>query len=84
MSTLHTLQQAKRALGCQTVLTLVGPSQHELNQLMESLWRKIDDFDLRFSRFITFSELSNFNLNAGKLIQVSPEFIDLLDRKSVV
>ena len=75
---MYTFQQTKRALGCQAVLTLVGENQQELEKIMAELWHKIDEFDLRFSRFITFSELSNFNLNAGKLTKVSTDFIELL------
>lgn len=74
----HILQESKRALGCQTTLTLVGKNKHQLEQYMHDLWSQIEDFDLRFSRFITFSELSNFNLNAGKKTTISPEFHKLL------
>jgi thiamine biosynthesis lipoprotein ApbE len=72
-------QQQFKALGSEVAITLVG-SQYEayVTSIFNELHIKVDDFEKRFSRFITSSELTFFNSSAGQKTRLSLQFIDLL------
>ncbi len=72
----HLSQQTKTALGSQVLLTIVSDEPGE--ELLEQLWRKIDSFEARFSRFKTDSELTQFNHAAGHETPISSEFRAIL------
>ncbi len=71
-------QQTKQALGSAAYLTLVVPTNRQPDDLFADLWRYIDEFEQRFSRFLAISELSACNKAAGSKHMVSPEFRQLL------
>ncbi|HSX31018.1 MAG TPA: FAD:protein FMN transferase [Candidatus Saccharimonadales bacterium] len=73
-------QQTKYALGSAAYLTLVLPDDEVPNHWFEELWRRIEVFEQRFSRFRPDSELSDFNHSAGKQVAVTKEFRTLLVR----
>jgi thiamine biosynthesis lipoprotein len=72
------LQQTQTALGSQALLTLVANDENTAQAIFESLWRQIIDFEQRFSRFKSDSELSQFNSNAGSTTKVSKQFHAML------
>ena len=76
---LHKYHQSRLAVGSDCTLCLVtDSSETEANQLFDSLWKVIFQFERRFSRFIPNSELSVFNRSAGLDITISPEFKSIL------
>lgn len=72
------LQQKKHKLGSDAIITLVLDDVADEARIFKELWRIIDEFEARFSRFRAESELSYFNRNSGQRVKVSAEFIDLL------
>jgi thiamine biosynthesis lipoprotein len=72
------LQQSRHALGSQATLTLIAQDNQTVEELFSKLWRLIEDFEQRFSRFRVTSELSSVNAHAGKKMIVSPQFRKLL------
>lgn len=73
---LEQFSETKLALGCDTTLTIVTSSDPEL--IFAKLWHHIFMFEKRFSRFLPSSELSIFNVNAGKESVISKEFKSIL------
>ena len=72
-------QEHRRALGSEAVITLIGPEgDPRLPAILGSIWRQIDDFERRFSRFLSDSELSRLNRSPGEKFSASPEMIALL------
>lgn len=71
-------QQIDHKLGSEAVVTLVVDSTVKISSLFTELWKYVDDFEQRFSRFRQDSELSHFNAQAGQKVKVSSEFINLL------
>ncbi len=60
-------------------VTLVVTSEHPFSeQDFSNIWRKVYEFERRFSRFLPESELSQFNRKAGLDVPISPEFATLL------
>ncbi len=53
-------------------------SRSAMHGVFSRLWDRIFEFERRFSRFLTTSELSEFNRNAGTKQPVSAEFWDIL------
>jgi thiamine biosynthesis lipoprotein len=64
-------QEKKIALGSEAVLTLVGDNPVQAHAILKELWQKIDQFEQRFSRFLTTSELTKINKRAGQKIKIS-------------
>jgi thiamine biosynthesis lipoprotein len=73
------LQQRRTALGSQALITLVVSEEHEAITLFKNLWQMVKEFEYRFSRFRKTSELSKLNAQAGQEVQVSREFLELLE-----
>ncbi|MCA9324510.1 FAD:protein FMN transferase [Candidatus Saccharibacteria bacterium] len=71
-------QEKRFVLGSDAVLTIVHPSPKAARRLLADLWRQIDEFDARFSRFRPDSELSKLNAYAGHTITVSPAMLRFL------
>lgn len=71
------LQQQKHALGSTAYITLVA-TPVVAEPLFAELWRQIDKFEQRFSRFLPSSELSQLNAAAGEWHPVSADFLALL------
>ncbi len=46
--------------------------------LMRNLWLEVFLFEKRFSRFLPSSELSRFNRQAGRMMEITPAFEDIL------
>jgi thiamine biosynthesis lipoprotein len=72
------LQKQFHALGSDVFITLIAENDFPFEATFNALHTKIDKFEQRFSRFLPDSELTVFNKYAGKEIEVSKEFIDLL------
>jgi thiamine biosynthesis lipoprotein ApbE len=73
------LSETKLALGCDTTLTVAVDSQSSVVEIiLDTLWLEIYKFERNFSRFLSDSELSKFNRSAGKWVEISQEFEDLL------
>jgi len=72
-------QQGKKALGSQALLTIVTKDGIDEVTVFNNLWAVISDFESRFSRFQTTSELTHFNSRAGEKVLVSTEFAELLE-----
>jgi thiamine biosynthesis lipoprotein len=72
------LQQTKKALGSDALMTIVVEESAFGEAMLIKLWKKIAAFEDRFSRFIADSELSEFNARAGEKVKVSNEFEKLL------
>ncbi len=68
-------QQHGKALGTSVVFTLGCPPK-EAESLLAELRQYLHDFENRFSRFLTDSELTRHNLGAGTWQPASKEFID--------
>jgi thiamine biosynthesis lipoprotein len=71
------LQQQRKALGSDVVLTLVGENEARLTAAFEDLWQALGLFEQTFSRFLPDSELSYVNEQAGLPTPVSQEFVAL-------
>jgi len=71
-------QQNRHALGSSVYLTIVLEDGEPVTPIFDMLWRHIDEFENRFSRFLEDSELSTFNAAAGTKQNISPEFRKLL------
>lgn len=72
-------QQIRQALGSEAVLTLILPENREADSIFDLLWSQINRFETSFSRFFPESELSRFNLQAGKTVAITPEFKKILE-----
>jgi thiamine biosynthesis lipoprotein len=71
-------QQTRKALGSEAVLTIVIQPTDDCGVIFAELWRQIDAFEERFSRFNPSSELSIFNSTAGIKQTISKEFSAIL------
>jgi thiamine biosynthesis lipoprotein len=71
-------QEIQNALGSEAILTIISNNDLKAQQILAALWEKISTFENKFSRFKPDSELSQFNKRAGKTVDISPEFRDLL------
>lgn len=69
--------QSAEALGTTVVLQLVADTQGSAETLFERLWQSVEEFEKRFSRFLSDSELTTVNQSAGERVIVSKEFCDL-------
>lgn len=70
-----TFQQSRVALGSDILLTLVCDQPAPI---FAALWKQIDTFEQRFSRFLGTSELSLFNAAAGARQPISPQMQAIL------
>lgn len=69
----------KKALGGPVTLGFASDMDSDTaDHLMKQLWLEVYAFEKRFSRFLSTSELSAFNLRAGTRMHVSAEFEALL------
>lgn len=73
-------QQEKKALGSQALFTIVINDYSDEHAIFDNLWAITADFESRFSRFQTSSELTHFNSRAGQKVSVSNEFTELLEK----
>jgi thiamine biosynthesis lipoprotein len=71
-------QQNRIALGSQASLSVVLDNEVAANALYAKAWQHIDTFEQRFSRFISHSELSQVNANAGEWTTVSQDFLSMV------
>jgi len=71
-------QQSRHALGSDAHITIVINKDVDPEPTFELLWRYIDAFEQRFSRFKEDSELTLFNRRAGHALVVSVKFRQLL------
>jgi thiamine biosynthesis lipoprotein len=72
-------QENRKALGSQALLTVIIDDETKAEKIFAGLWRLIDEFEARFSRFIESSETSRFNTKAGGYTTISQEFKELLE-----
>ena len=72
------LQQTRHVLGSDGIITLVLADGAAADELFAALWARIAAFEQRFSRFLSYSELTQFNHAGGKRLKVSPELHELL------
>ncbi len=72
--------QSAKALGTEIELRLRTENKDVAESAFKIMWKKISDFENKFSRFKKDSELSIVNLNAGKKIKASTEFMELFIR----
>ncbi|HEX3568710.1 MAG TPA: FAD:protein FMN transferase [Candidatus Saccharimonadales bacterium] len=72
------LQQSRHALGSTAIITLVTDDQTDADEVCTALWRIIDQFERRFSRFLPDSELSQLNHEGGVQYKISAAFHALL------
>lgn len=71
-------QETKKALGTDCLITLNTPDSILAKKTFIYLWKEIEDFENRFSRFKSSSELSKTNINAGNKTKISKEFKNIL------
>lgn len=74
------VQETKKALGSTVILTLILSNEPSGKKIIERLFKKINKFEERFSRFVTDSELNQFNRQAGRRMKVSGDFLDILNK----
>lgn len=72
--------QSAEALGTTVILQLVTDAQPEADELFGGLWRQVEEFESRFSRFLPTSELTLVNQGAGERVIVSQDFCNLTGR----
>ncbi len=61
------------------ILTVVTKKDsRRIDQLLDQLTARIGEFERRFSRFLNNSELSNFNIRAGRRTTISKTFMEIL------
>jgi FAD:protein FMN transferase len=65
-----------RAMGSDAHVIVVGGAAG----LIDDAWRRIDDLERRWSRFLDDSEISELNRQAGRFVRVSPETVVLVRR----
>lgn len=70
--------QSLEALGTTVELTLVTEARAHAEETFPVLWAQVEDFEARFSRFRSDSELTRFNQAAGDRVPVSNALRDLL------
>ncbi len=68
-------------MGTDVVIDIVGASEHkiQIEEDLERIKKFFDDIENRFSRFRASSELSFVNAHVGMYVQVSRDFITVLD-----
>jgi thiamine biosynthesis lipoprotein len=66
-----------RSMG--TTVSLTGPDEPGFAAAAEMLERVFASLDQRFSRFREDSELTAVNARAGRWVELSPEFVEVLD-----
>jgi FAD:protein FMN transferase len=76
----QTYMQSMQALGTTVELRLVAPSMAVAEAWFTLLWKETVSFEHGFSRFISDSELSQFNLHAGEKTFVSKTCKDILEK----
>lgn len=69
-------QQQKHVLGSDAVITIIDVDNN-LDTIFKKLWQYIREFETRFSRFVTGSELNKLNQKAGQKVKCSDEFLEL-------
>lgn len=72
--------QSARALGTKLELQITSPNKSSADKVFISLWKKVENFQNQFSRFLTSSELTIFNTKAGNKVKVSKEFHEVLEK----
>ena len=72
------MQKLGRALGSEVALTLIAQDKDQAKLILNALWASIVAFEKHFSRFLSDSELSQFNYHAGQETKISSEFRNLL------
>jgi thiamine biosynthesis lipoprotein len=75
------IQKNYYALGSKIIITIKFPrSLKSKEEIFQIIWKKIDNFEKKFSRFLSDSELTKVNMHVGKKIKVSDEFQDLVQK----
>lgn len=64
-------QQQAVALGCNVDLRLVSDTPNEVEDIFKSLWRKVDEFDKRYSRFLSGSLITALNSAGGSKVVIN-------------
>ncbi len=72
------LQQAGSGLASDILLTIIVKDEATAQPIFQLLWASIHGFERRFSRFLSDSELSHVNEEAGSEINITPAFHDFL------
>lgn len=77
---MKTYMQTAKALGTDVELRLVTKTQEQADVVFTRLWDMVFDFEKRFSRFDPNSELTKLNMSSGERVEVSDQFILLLNK----
>ena len=64
-----------RVMGCEAHIVLVGPGPGQMRRAR----RRLEDLELRWSRFIADSDISRLNGASGSPVEVHPDTLRLLD-----
>jgi thiamine biosynthesis lipoprotein len=72
--------QSLETLGSTAELRIVTEDASDIEVWFSELWGKVTDFNDRFSRFKSDSELSLFNQRAGERVSISPAFKQILEK----
>ncbi len=70
-------QQSSLKLGCDAIITIV--SGEDCQKLFIELWKQVDKFEDRFSRFKSESELTKINAKSGQRVDISKEMSEILN-----
>jgi thiamine biosynthesis lipoprotein len=73
-------QEQLYILGSDCLITLVAASKTQADPIFTDIWQHIHDYDDRFSRFKSGSELSRLNRSAGQPTEVSPQMYRNIER----
>jgi len=68
-----------RGLGTDIEVRLTTNKPSKAETYFNTIWGDVVDFETRFSRFRAESELSQFNMQAGKKMKISEPFKDILE-----
>ncbi|HMT18945.1 MAG TPA: FAD:protein FMN transferase [Candidatus Saccharibacteria bacterium] len=72
-------KQSRKQLGSQADVIILCESDIEATQVFHRLWETMDEYEARFSRFNSESELTKLNKNAGQAMIVSDEFLNMIE-----
>ncbi len=74
------IQKELDCFGSKALITIVQKRDNaQVHRIIEKIIVMIEEFENHFSRFKKDSELTQFNINAGKRVKVSEEFKNLLE-----
>jgi thiamine biosynthesis lipoprotein len=71
-------RQNRKQLGSQADVVILASSETRAQEVYNALWKQMDLFEARFSRFNETSELTRLNKCAGKPVKVSEEFREMM------